>query len=85
MGFFLLLLVLAFGADKYNAYKVNKMKNKEEKEADERKEMIAIKKTHLRKLAKEYGDVCIIETAQGCCSDSKVPEDKQKEIRELLL
>jgi hypothetical protein len=72
LGFFFALLILAFGADKYNRYKVDQQKNKDEKEEDERREMIAIKKTHLRKIAKELGDATIIEVAQGFAGD-RVP------------
>jgi len=37
LGFFLLLLVLAFGADRYNAMKVRNAKDLTDKEEDEKK------------------------------------------------
>jgi len=53
LGFFALLLILAYGADKYNASKKEKL---EEKEDNERKG----RKAQLRQYASLYGELTII-------------------------
>jgi hypothetical protein len=83
LSFFLLLLVLAFGADKFHQYKVNKAKDLDEIEADKRKIYINAKKTRLREIAHEVGNVGIIEVAHGTAG-SNVSREEQKEIADLL-
>jgi len=63
LGFFFILLILAFSADKYNESKVEKNKSKEEKAQDLIKEELTIKKTHLRNLSKGKGENVVIEVA----------------------
>jgi len=65
LSFFFILLILAFSADKYNAYKVNKAKDKDELEAEQRKLKTASEKTKLRVFSEKYSDIAIIEIAQG--------------------
>jgi len=46
--------------------------------------MLNAQKTRLREIAKDLGDVCIIEVAHGIIGD-KIQSDLQKEINSLLL
>ena len=72
------MCILAFGADKYNQWKQEKLKTAEEKEADMAAEEIKIKKTHLRKVAKAKGENVVIEIAQGI-SNGATNEVKDEE------
>jgi len=63
--FFVLLIVIAFAADKINAYIEDTKKTKEEQDADTKKDEIKIKKNELRRIAGEYGENTVIEVAQG--------------------
>ena len=49
--YFFVLIILAFGADKYNQRKVDKNKTKEERARDKINEEKKIARTHLRNLA----------------------------------
>lgn len=51
--YFFILVILAFIADKYNERVMAKKQSKEEKEEKDRKDELAIKKSHLRNLAKD--------------------------------
>lgn len=66
--FFVLLIVIAFAADKINSYIEDTKKTQEELESESKKDELKIKKGELRKLAKDYGDNTIIEVAQGMSS-----------------
>jgi solute carrier family 8 (sodium/calcium exchanger) len=65
LGFFFLLLILAFSADKYNQRKLDKEEKEEEKVAAKEKFDMNAKKTHLRTLAKQLGTDAVIQVAQG--------------------
>lgn len=68
LSFFIILLCLAFIADKWNEYKVKNEETKSEKEENKKKEEMNIKKTHLRTLARSRDEAVIIEIAQGISS-----------------
>ena len=61
--FFFILLGLAFGADRYNAYKLDNEKSEEDKKNDELQELLSIKKTSLRDLVTKMGEDAVIECA----------------------
>lgn len=61
LGYFLILLVLAFCADKYNRSKKAKIDN----ERSERDNLIKVKKQHLRHLARTKGEPAVLAAAQG--------------------
>ena len=84
LGFFMILLILAFCADKINQMKVDRAKDEDEKIADALKLERDVKKTQLRKHAKKYGDLIIIEVAHKAAGD-KVDRTTQEEIRTLLM
>ena len=53
--FFALLIIFAYGADRFNNHMVEQGKNADEILDDRRKEELSIKKGDLRNLAKTYG------------------------------
>lgn len=61
LGFFFILLVLAFGADKYNQKKKAKIDN----EQTERQNALKMKKSHLRSIARAKGEAAVLAAAQG--------------------
>lgn len=69
IGFMFVLMALAFGADKYNAYKVENEKNDADKLKDEKNQLLMIKRTHLKDQAKKMGEDAVIHCAQGMNSD----------------
>ena len=70
LGFFFLLVILAYGADRWRARGLDK---KEEKA----KEKIQIHRTALRQMAKKYGTLRILEAAQGNEADMTL-ENKER-------
>jgi solute carrier family 8 (sodium/calcium exchanger) len=69
LSFMVLLLVMAFGADKMNQRKEAAATETDEIEEEKNKEAMAVKKTFLRDLAKKFGDEVVIEVAQGLQND----------------
>ena len=63
--FGILLIVIAFAADKINEYVEDTKKSQEEIEEDSRRDELKIKKGDLRNIAKIYGDNTVVEIAQG--------------------
>jgi hypothetical protein len=63
--FAVLLVVIAFAADKINQYVEDTKKTHEEVEAESKRDELKIKKGDLRNIAKVYGDNTVIEIAQG--------------------
>jgi solute carrier family 8 (sodium/calcium exchanger) len=63
--FGVLLIVIAFAADKINEYVEDTKKSQEEIEEDSRKDELKIKKGDLRNIAKIYGDNTVVEIVQG--------------------
>lgn len=63
--FFFLLLGIAFGADKYNEMKKKKAEDALSLLESNKKDEMKIKKSHLRVLAKKYGEKQILGIVQG--------------------
>ena len=63
--FFFLLLGIAFGADKYNESKKKKLEDAASTMESNKKDELKIKKSHLRVLARKYGEKAILGVAQG--------------------
>ena len=61
LAFFFILLVLAFCADKYNQSK----KAKIEGEQSELENILKMKKSHLRSIARAKGEAAVLAAAQG--------------------
>jgi solute carrier family 8 (sodium/calcium exchanger) len=77
--FMFLLLCMAFAADKYNESKKKKLEDASEIAENDRREELKIKKSHLRLLAKRYGERAILSVAQGHHSTNKEMAHKVKE------
>lgn len=56
LGFFFLLLILAFGADKYNQSKMAKVDN----EQTEKENLSKMKKAHLRSISRNKGEMSVL-------------------------
>ena len=67
LAFFVLLLIMAYSADRYRARQKDKMATEQEKVEEKMKEDKAIKKTFLRDQARIYGEEVVIECAQVQC------------------
>jgi len=74
-GFFFLLLILAFSADKFNQRKKAKVDN----ELTEKENMKKMKKAKLRSISKMKGEASILAAAQGQQRD-KISNDEMKLI-----
>jgi solute carrier family 8 (sodium/calcium exchanger) len=61
--YFIILIGLAFAADKYEENKNNKSKTKEDKAQDKINEERKIARTHLRNFSKSKGENAVIEVA----------------------
>ena len=61
--FMFILLGMAFSADKYNESKKKKLDDASEIAENDRKEELKIKKSHLRLLAKRYGERAVLSVA----------------------
>jgi len=79
-GFFFLLLILAFGADKFNQRK----KAKVDHENTEKENLRKMKKSKLRSIAKMKGEAAVLAAAQGQQRD-KISEEEMKLIKDLYL
>jgi hypothetical protein len=82
-AFFVILIILAFGADKYNAYKIEKAKSEDERREEELRNQKAGLKTRLREIAKLYDEVTIIKIAHGSIGDS-IEKNVISEVNTLL-
>lgn len=78
LGYFFLLLILAFCADKYNQRKKARVDN-EKSEIENRKKMI---KSKLRSIARDKGEASVLAAAQGQKREN-INEDEAKNIRDL--
>lgn len=63
--YFVVLIVLAYVADKLNEYIQSKKKTQEDQDRQNQETEIKIKKNRLRQIAKEKGDNIVIEIAQN--------------------
>lgn len=83
-SFFIILVVLAFGADKVTQYFDDKQKSQEDLDAQAKMEEKKVKKSALNNLRKRYGEKVVIEIAQGISDErtKEVPEQVQQQIRE---
>jgi solute carrier family 8 (sodium/calcium exchanger) len=70
VGFFLLLLILAFSADKYRQWVDKKAKSEDEKREEDTRNQRSGLKTRLREIAKLYDDKTIIKCAHGSIGDT---------------
>jgi len=61
LAYFFILLVLAFGADKYNQKKKARVDN----EMSEMENHLKMKKSHLRSIARAKGEAAVLAAAQG--------------------
>jgi solute carrier family 8 (sodium/calcium exchanger) len=59
LAYFFILLVLAFAADRYNHCKMRKVDN----EQTEKENIIKMKKSHLRSIARTKGEMSILQAA----------------------
>lgn len=80
LGFFFILLILAFCADKYNQSKKAKVDN----ERTEKENILKMKKSHLRSIARAKGDSAVLAAAQGQRHDQMSEADVQN-VRELYM
>ena len=80
LAYFFILLVLAFGADKYNQSKKAKIDN----ERTEQDNMAKMKKSHLRSIARAKGEAAVLAAAQGQKHD-KMSEADYQNVRELYM
>ena len=78
--YFIILLVLAFGADKYNQKKKAKVENEQTVKENMRK----MKKSHLRSLARMKGEMAILAAAQGQKQDS-MSETEIQQVKDLYM
>ena len=79
--FFFLLLGIAFGADKYNEMKKKREEDAQSTIESNRRDELKIKKSHLRVLAKKYGEKAILGVAQGHhISDIKMKDAEKVDI-----
>ena len=58
--FFIVLVLIAYGADKYNAYRVGKGKTADDHKAEEAEKEMNIRKNNLRNIAKVHGQNAVI-------------------------
>lgn len=81
-GYFLILLVLAYGFDKLNQRKQSKIDDEVKNKSNDTK----LKKSNLRSFARARGEQVVIECAQGIKNKQtqQVPEQDQREIRDLF-
>jgi len=84
--FFVLLIVIAFTADKLNKYRMSQRMSHEEQEEKVRQEMNKMKKDRLRSLARDFSDRAVIEVAQGMPAKESIGmnDDMKKEIKRLF-
>jgi len=61
--FCVLLIIIAFAADKIDQYVEDTKKSQEELDEESRKDELKIKKGDLRNIAKIYGDNTVVEIA----------------------
>lgn len=78
LSFFFILLILAFCADKYNQRK----KAKIEGERSEMENILKMKKSHLRSIARTKGEAAVLAAAQGQRHDQMSEADVQN-VKEL--
>jgi Ca2+/Na+ antiporter len=83
IGFFVLLLILAFMADKYNQYKIKKAKSEDEKRDDDIRNQKSGLKTRLREIQKLYDELTVISIAHNTIGD-KIEKSVITEVTELL-
>lgn len=80
LGFFGILLVLAFGADKYNQIKKKKQKSAE----TEKENQLKVSEAHLRSIARQKGEKATLMAAQGKRVDP-LTENEVQQIRDLYM
>lgn len=83
--FFVLLIVIAYTADRVNHYRVSQRMSQEEQLDKARRDEQKQYKDRLRQLGREYSDNAVIEVAQGHTPKDfpQMSEDQKKEIRKL--
>ena len=81
--FFVLLIVIAYTADRVNNYRVSQRMSHEDQEKQMRLDEEKIKKDRLRAIAREYSDNAVIEVAHHLSAKESVgmSEDTKKEIK----
>ena len=78
--FFVILIVLSFGADKINTILTEKKKTAQQKQEEYKQNEINKFKTQLRTIARDKGEEAILMVAQG----KKVPEVSETKAREII-
>lgn len=63
--FFILLLILAYAADRFKAYQEEKKMNAQQIEEKNRQDELKIKKSQLRDYAKKHGEAIVLSIGQG--------------------
>lgn len=82
LSFFFILVILAYMADRCKAKYEDRKKSDKEIEEKDKLDELKIKKSHLRNLAKEHGEVSIIGIARGIITTgSHIPDSDVKDIR----
>ena len=61
LGYFFILLILAYGADRYNESKQSKKVSEQNAKSNE----IKLKKATLREISRKQGEITVLEIAQG--------------------
>jgi len=79
--YFFILLILAYGADRYNDSKQSKKVSEQNAKSNE----IKLKKATLREISRKQGELTVLEIAQGLKTSNTrgVNEIEQNQIREL--
>ena len=83
IGFFLLLLILAFSADKYRQWADEKLKSDDEKREEDLSNQKSGLKTRLREIAKLYDELTVIKCAHGSIGDT-IEKSVVQEVTEIL-
>lgn len=83
--FFVLLIIVAYTADRVNHYRESQRMSHDEQIEKVKQDELKMKKDRLRSLAREYSDNAIIEVAQGLPAkeSSGMSEEQKKEIKQL--
>lgn len=92
VSFFIILCILAYGADRYKASQDKKVKDRVAIEEQNKQDAIKVKRSQLREFARRYGDSRMLQVGQGQSpladewdAESKIlTESEEKTIRTLF-
>lgn len=84
--FFVLLITIAYTADRLNKYRTNQRMSQEEQEENMRNDMMKVKKDRLRSLASQFSEKAVIEVAQGLPAKESIgmTDEQKKDIKRLF-